>query len=57
MKECHGIDIYCLKVKTTVQKLKKKTIIVKNEDDCCLKMKESLVIDIDCLKMKTTVQK
>ena len=55
MKECHGIDIYCLKVKTTVQKLKKKTIIVKNEDDCCLKMKEFHDIDTDCLKLKTTV--
>ena len=55
MKECHGIDIYCLKVKTTVQKLKKKTIIVRNEDDCCLKMKEFHDIDTDCLKLKTTV--
>ena len=33
------------------------TIIVKNEDDCCLKMKECHDIEIDCLKMKTTVQK
>ena len=63
MKECHDIDIDCLKMKTTVsnacrqQGNKMQTINVKNEDDCCLKMKECHDIEIDCLKMKTTVQK
>ena len=62
MKECHDIDIDCLKMKMTVSKAcrqqgKNADDCVKNEDDCCLKMKECHDIEIDCLKMKTTVQK